>query len=107
MKPGLKRPKAAPPRGARTMAGHGPRLRGGPEEAPRRGLAIGFLAPYSVPTRWAMHLQHATRVLPGGLRCSMLFSLGDFDQDPAQNYASLRTEVVEQAKAGHCRWLFF
>ena len=76
-------------------------------DAQRRGLAIGFIAKYRVPTRWFIHMHGITRVLPGALGYTYAYALGDFSKEPDKTYASMRTEVVNCARALKHRWLLF
>ncbi len=71
------------------------------------GLAIGVIGKPNVPTRWAIHAASLSHRLPGGLFHCWVYAMADFSSDPSQNYASLRTQVVEQAKERDCRWLLF
>lgn len=71
------------------------------------GLAIGIICDGRVPMKWMMHMLPLGKTLPGGLYYSYVYALGDFSKDPTKNYATLRKEVVDKAKAKGAKWLLF
>ena len=71
------------------------------------GLAIGMICNGSVPIKFMFHCKENEKFLPGGLFWTYIYAVGDFSKDPTKNYASLRTEVVEQALKQNFKYLMF
>lgn len=71
------------------------------------GLVLGVICNGTVPIKWMMHQQNVHKTLPGGLFWSYIYACGDFSIDKTKTYASLRTNVVNQARNMKAKWLMF
>jgi hypothetical protein len=73
----------------------------------KKGLAFGVICNGFVPLKWMLHMQGVTRRVPGGLKWSWVYSIGDFKRQKDKSFTSLRTDVVRIALEMKAKYLFF
>ena len=72
----------------------------------KEGLAIGFIADKTVPTKWMMRLNDLAQGIPSGVFWSYIWYEGSNYKEKG-GYANARNKVVEQAKAMNVKWILW
>lgn len=71
------------------------------------GMAIGMICNGTIPIKFSMHMKECEKYLPGGLFWTYIYTMGDFSKNPTKTYATLRTDVVNEALKQNFKWLLF